>query len=222
MNEATANNTGLKRTIVPILLALLALMAGVLSWTRFSSPPAPSSATQTRLKQATLLPQLRQLPAFSLSDHQGRPFDNQSLSGQWTLLSFGYTHCPDICPTTLAMFTQLHAYLQERQVSLPYRIGFVSVDPERDSLERLAEYVAYFDPTFLGITGDAQALEKLTKPLGILYRKVETPDSAMGYVMDHSASIVLIDPDGRYHAIFSPPHDALAMAQDIITISNTY
>ncbi|PUB88358.1 MAG: hypothetical protein DBP01_12095, partial [gamma proteobacterium symbiont of Ctena orbiculata] len=138
----------------------------------------------------------------------------------FSFMSFGYTYCPDICPTTMSLFAEMHNRIQAQKSTKPYQVTFVSVDPERDSLERLSEYVTYFDPSFVGATGPEEALQALTKPLGILYRRVETEDSAMGYVMDHSASIILVDPQGRFHAYFSPPHDAEKMANDFIAISS--
>ncbi|MCU7931654.1 MAG: SCO family protein [Candidatus Thiodiazotropha sp. (ex Codakia rugifera)] len=202
------------------LLIALALTAGLLAWYYLTAPPVDTQPEPLKTQQALLLPELRPLKPFSLSDHQGSQFDNQSLLGQWTFLSFGYTYCPDICPTTMSLFSEMHDQLQTQKAAHPYQITFVSVDPERDTLERLSEYVAYFNPSFIGATGPEAALQQLTKPLGILYERVETEDSAMGYVMDHSASILLVDPQGRFHAYFSPPHDAEKMANDFIAISN--
>ncbi|MEN8213404.1 MAG: SCO family protein [Pseudomonadota bacterium] len=205
-----------------LLTGALALAAGAVLWLQLSGPAAPppvDSGMKTR--SATVLPQLKTLPHFSLTDQHGRPFTNENLQGRWTFLSFGYTHCPDICPTTLAMLTAMEKQLQASAGSIPYQIVFVSIDPERDTQQRLAEYIAYFNPEFLGVTGDDSALQRLTQPLGILYAKVTTEKSAMEYVMDHSASIILVDPQGRYHALFSPPHEAVSMAQDFITITTT-
>lgn len=181
--------------------------------------PDPGKPTPIQTSAATLLPELRPLAPFSLRDQQGRTYDNRRLQGHWTLLSFGYTHCPDTCPTTLATLAQLKQLLQQMGMQTPLEIGFVSVDPERDTPQRLQEYVGYFDPAFLGISGAPAAIEALTQPLGIHYRKVITEESAMGYVVDHSASLVLLDPQGRYHALFSPPHEAAIMARDILMIS---
>ncbi|MGD8587748.1 MAG: SCO family protein, partial [Chromatiales bacterium] len=185
-------------------------------------PPIMHTPPDITTKEATLLPQLKPLPPFSLEDQQGKVFDNQRLLGHWTFLDFGYTHCPDICPTTLALLADLDARLRSIKQKTPYEIAFVSLDPERDSRQRLAEYVGYFDPSFLAVRGEGQALRQLTKPLGILYEKVPTPNSAMAYVMDHSASIALIDPQGRYYALFSPPHDAASMAEDFKLIIQNY
>lgn len=205
-----------------ILTGLLVLAVGVVVWLQLQQPAAKPAISQIETRSATLLPQLRVLPPFSLRDQHGRPFTNQTLQDRWTFISFGYTHCPDICPTTLAMLTSMEKQLQASAGTSDYQIAFVSVDPERDTQQRLAEYIDFFNPAFLGVTGDDSELQRLTRPLGILYAKVITEKSAMGYVMDHSASIVLIDPQGRYHALFSSPHDPDDMAQDFMTITKNY
>ncbi|MES9942967.1 MAG: SCO family protein [Candidatus Thiodiazotropha sp. 6PLUC1] len=201
------------------LIAVIALVGGVMAWVYLNRAEPVSSPLMVATKQATLLPELKSLNSFSLTDHNGKKFDNQSLLGHWTFMSFGYTYCPDICPTTMSLFSEMNDLIKSKEAPAPHQITFVSVDPERDSLERLSEYVTYFNPEFLGATGPEPSLQKLTKPLGILYERVETEDSAMGYVMDHSASIILVGPQGRLHAYFTPPHDAEMMATDFLAIS---
>jgi protein SCO1 len=209
-----------KKTKVGLALIAVTMMAvGVLAYRSLQTPPPKPKPPVTQA--ATLLPELRPLPSFDLLDQQGAHYDNQRLLGHWTLLSFGYTHCPDICPTTLDTLAQMKQQLQQNGMQAPLEIGFVTVDPQRDTPRRLADYVAYFDADFLGITGTAAGIGELTTPLGILSRKVVTEGSAMDYVMDHSASLVLLDPQGRYYALFSPPHDATIMAQDILAISQS-
>jgi protein SCO1 len=201
-----------------VFIVIVAALAGTaLSWFLFN--PMRTANANIAVKQATVLRELRPLPPFVLTDQHGKRFDNTRLQGKWTLLSFGYTNCPDICPTDLAMLAQVDDRLSKASSMPPYQIGFVSVDPARDTPDRLAQYVTYFDPTFLGVTGSEAALRTLTRPLGIIYAKVETKDSAIGYVMDHSASIVLLDPKGRYRALFSPPHHAKYMAHDVLAIA---
>ncbi len=214
------DNTG--KYFVFIISALSALILGVIVWLNYATPLSSHQPAKTETRQATVLPQLKELQPFTLMDQAGKSFDNQRLLGRWTFISFGYTHCPDICPTTMALLTDMHQQLQSLTASPSYQVAFVSIDPERDTQHRLAEYVNYFDPSFIGITGSDPELKGLTQPLGILYAKVETEMSAMGYVMDHSASIVLVDPQGRYHALFSPPHDAGVMADDFVRISENY
>ncbi|MES9862284.1 MAG: SCO family protein [Candidatus Thiodiazotropha sp. LLP2] len=201
------------------LIGLVALIGGVMAWAYLNKSEPVGAPPMVSTKQATLLPELKSLNSFSLTYHNGEKFDNQSLLGHWTFMSFGYTYCPDICPTTMSLFSEMSDLLKSRQIPAPYEVTFVSVDPERDSLKRLSEYVTYFNPDFLGATGPEPALQKLAKPLGILYQRVETEDSAMGYVMDHSASIILVGPQGRLHAYFTPPHDAEMMATDFLAIS---
>jgi protein SCO1 len=201
------------------LIAVTMIVAGMVGYRLLQTAPAKSKPPLTQA--ATLLPELRPLPPFSLVDQRGHDYDNQRQLGHWTLLSFGYTHCPDICPTTLAMLAQMKQQLQHDGMQVPLEIGFVTIDPARDTPQRLADYVSYFDPAFLGITGTPDRIKALTAPLGILSHKVVTEDSAMDYVMDHSASLVLLDPQGRYYALFSPPHDATIMAQDILAISQS-
>ena len=205
--------------ISPILAAVIWLLAFSLLFLYLYLKLEPQTDKPIQTRSATLLPELRPLAPFSLLDQKGETYDNNRLLGHWTLLSFGYTHCPDICPTTLSELAQMKQRLNELNIAAPYEIGFVSVDPERDTLERLAEYVAYFDPDFFGVTGQTEALNDLTQPLGIMYRKVMAEGSAMDYVMDHSASLILIDPQGRYRALFSPPHDPAMMAEDILALS---
>ena len=209
----TSHRKALNNAIVltPFAIAVIS------SWLLFNSD-STQAPKQITTQQATLLPVLKSLAPFSLTDHTEQTFDNSRLLGQWTLLSFGYTHCPDICPTTLAMLDEVDNSLKQQHAEFAYQMGFVSVDPNRDTTARLADYVTYFNPDFLGITGDEPSLQKLTQPLGILYKKVETEKSAMGYVMDHSASIILVDPQGRYRALFSPPHDPAIMAEDILAL----
>jgi protein SCO1/2 len=222
MNDSTMKENNTPRlTIIPVIilfsLPVLFIIWYFISMTRISVTVEQPVKTQ----QAMVMPEFRPLKPFSLTNHKGETFDNQSLLGHWTFMSFGYTYCPDICPTTMTLFAEMHSRIQAKNSIEPYEITFVSVDPERDSLDRLSKYVTYFDPSFIGATGPEEALQELTKPLGILYKRVETKDSAMDYVMDHSASIILVDPQGRYHAYFSPPHDAEKMANDFITLSST-
>ncbi len=201
------------------LLAVPALIGGLLATLYFYFPNAIGRSQDPVTVESDRVSEPRQLNAFSLTDHLGRPYDNQRLQGHWTFMSFGYTSCPDICPTTLTIMSAVSNRVRAQKHHAPFQVVFVSIDPERDTLERLAEYVTYFDPEFLGVTGTEAELQPLTHPLGILYQRVETQDSAMVYVMDHTASIILIDPQGRFFAYFLHPHDAEAITRDFLTIS---
>jgi protein SCO1/2 len=181
------------------------------------SPPKPP-----QLQQGTLLPWAKPIADFHLSDHNGRPFTLDKLNGRWTFAFFGYTHCPDVCPTSMAMLAQVQRKLEQvaELEKLP-QVVFISVDPERDTPELLARFVPYFHPSFTGVTGDADQIMALTRQLGILYGKAETGD-ADDYLVDHSAAIILFDPDGRFHALFNVPHDPGLIANDFIALKQYY
>ncbi len=138
------------------------------------------------------------------------------------LAFFGYTHCPDVCPTALSMLAQVMKKLEKDSTldTLP-QVIFISVDPERDTPELLKKFVPYFHPDFIGVTGDPQQLLLLTRQLGIMYGKAPG-DDADDYLVDHSASIILFDPDGNFLALFGMPHDPNLIAQEFVAIKNYY
>lgn len=198
------------------LVALAAMAAGIWLSIRIDAAGTPPA-----LQSGTLLIPPKALPEFTLQDQNGQPLDRQRLQGQWTLVFFGYTHCPDICPDTLAVLNMtmkaLPAPLRQRT-----RVLFVSVDPQRDTREQLRSYVAYFNPDFIGATGELQQLDTLTRALGILYVH-NAPDENGNYGVDHSGAVLLFDPDVRWRAVFSKmPHEPEKMAADLVAISNRY
>jgi protein SCO1/2 len=125
---------------------------------------------------------------------------------------FGFTHCPDVCPTTLAMLAQVEKKLAEAPTAAAPQVVLVSVDPERDTPEKLAQYVKYFSPSFTGVTGPVAAIDEFTRTLGIPVARTPLPNG--DYTVDHSAAILLFDPDGAMHALFSGPHSADLIAAD--------
>ena len=173
-----------------------ALAAGVLLALRMQTPAEPQTAL--------VLPAPNPVPEFSLVDQHGNPADRSVFEGQWDLVFFGFTHCPDICPTTLQVLSTAKAALEEQGQSPLPRIVLVSVDPARDTPEIMGEYVDYFGDGNLGITGTLEEISKLTAGLGIYFEK----QSADGdnYVVDHSAAVLVIDADGGFHALFTGPH----------------
>ena len=184
-----------RNILVAIGLAAV-LAAGIFLGLRTQAPAEP--------KYALVLPAPNPVPEFSLVDQHGNPADQTVFEGQWDLVFFGFTHCPDICPTTLQVLSTAKTALEERGQSPLPRIVLVSVDPERDTPEIMSQYVDYFGDDNLGITGSLEEVRKLTSGLGIYFEK----QSADGddYVVDHSAAVLVIDPDGGFHALFSGPH----------------
>ncbi|MFT6985744.1 MAG: protein SCO1/2 [Psychromonas sp.] len=141
------------------------------------------------------------LPPFSFVMSANGKFDNQDLLNKWTLFFIGYTYCPDICPTTLADLDRVYAKLTRP----PYnniQIVFVSVDPNRDKAAHLAEYVNYFNPHFKGVTSTHKQLFPFAQNLGLVYSIVDQGVDNQYYLIDHSASLVLINPLGEHHATF--------------------
>lgn len=167
------------------------------------------------LQAATWLgDQAKTLPAFQLTDHDGQSFTEQSLNGQWDLLFFGYTHCPDICPDTLQVLANVTKQIEDPAVRQQLRVTFVTIDPERDDLARMKSYVEYFNPAFHSARGDMEQLRKLTGALGI-YHTIEKSEDGSRYEVAHSGVLTLIDPQGRFSALFSTPHDGTRIAHDL-------
>ena len=162
------------------------------------------------VKAATVLPESKPLPEFSLQI-AGGSFTQQDLTGHWTFLFFGYTHCPDVCPTALSLMRDVRSRLPA-SVAAP-KVVFVSVDAARDSVELLNRYVPAFDPEFVGVTGSDEALAPLVKTLGVFYQRHEKEDPR-NYTVDHSAAMYLISPQGGLKAVFMPPIPAERMAAD--------
>ncbi len=180
----------------------VAIAAGIGAAFWIRTPPLELTA-------GTALPERRKIEPFELVDQQGRPFNARSLEGRWTLLFTGFTNCPDICPTTLATM----AALDGRLGAAAPRFLFVSVDPERDTPERIAAYLGHFDPDLVGATGSRDAIESFTRGLGLA--QVRNPGVGDEYTVDHSAAFVLIDPRARLAGYFRAPHDIDALAADL-------
>ena len=198
-----------------VIIIILATVAGILSARFFLQ----RTVLQDELA-ATRFPVAREVQPFELVDHNNVVFDNAALEQHWSFLFFGYTYCPDVCPTTLSVLNSIAQRLQD--VDADIRFVMVTVDPERDTPERLAEFVTYFNGDFLGVTGTDQGLEQLTRQLGILYERVQPEPGSEAYLMDHTAAVFLFDPDGRYHAVFSPPLSAETITGDFRKMLQAY
>jgi protein SCO1/2 len=180
--------------------------AAALIWSP-KGPPGPALAT------GSLLAPSRELADFSLIDHRGRSFGPANLRGHWSLMFFGYTNCPDFCPTTLAMLAALEKQLRTANV-VPPQVIFVSVDAQRDTPAQLAKYVPYFDPEFIGLTAaDQPAIESLAKKWGVAVMIQPAKDG--NYTVDHSGAIFVIDPSGKLTAILSGPFTLDALQSDL-------
>lgn len=167
------------------------------------------------LASGTALETPRRIGAFRLADHRGREFTPESLRGHWSLVFAGFTHCPDACPTTLMMLNSMEERLRADGGAI--QVVFLSVDPARDTAERLAGYVGHFNPRFVAVTGARAEIDALCRDLGIAY--VQNPGAGGDYSVDHSAALVLIDPQARVAGYFTPPYDIGALAADLASIN---
>ena len=191
--------------------ALAVMLAGV--WLAEVYLEHDSRAVLLPNPVVTLFPDPKPLTAFTLTDHQNRVFDLASLKGKWSFLFFGFTHCPDVCPTTLAVLAHARSNIaRNKAYSEAVQFVFVSVDPNRDTAGKLKQYVDYFDTTFLGVTGDNAQIGNLAGQLGAAYQVAITPGME-NYPVYHTTAVFLLDPGARYHAIFTPPLDAEAISR---------
>jgi protein SCO1/2 len=192
-------------------VALLAVLAG--AWLADIDRAYDSRATLLPDQVMTLFSDPKPLTAFALTDDGNRVFDLKSLNGKWSFLFFGFTHCPDVCPTTLAVLAHARDNIARSTVGAEnVQFVFVSVDPNRDTAGKLRQYVDYFDATFVGVTGDNAQIASLAGQLGAPYRVAITP-GVENYPVYHSTAVFLVDPRARYHAVFTPPLDAEAISR---------
>jgi protein SCO1/2 len=164
-----------------------------------------SDALSNKTKYMSWFPLPRKLSDFTISKHTGDTFTNTDLQGKWTLAFVGYTFCPDICPVTLAEINNVYPQLKAAEESTPLQIWFLSVDPKRDTVDRLNEYINYFNSDFVAATGPHEQLFPLVRSMGMMYSMSESTDNP-NYLVDHSASIVVINPDGNVVGRFKPKH----------------
>ena len=197
-----------------VLVAFLSATAGFAFWKITQARKAAPNAS------LIVLPEPRVIADFDLIDQASQSFSLEDLRGNWSLIFFGFTHCPDVCPTALYELQQVKiALAQEIETGqkIP-QIVFASVDPERDTPEKLQAYLSHFDNSFVGVTGKHEQLLPLTRQVGIAYRIEEHESGAMQYSVDHSTGILLTDPSGRLHGVFPAPHDAADIAADLLAV----
>jgi protein SCO1 len=167
-----------------------------------------------QLTSGTWFPQPQPIEDFALTDEAGRPFTRHDLQGRPTLVFFGFTHCPDVCPTTLAKLARI-----VKAAAVPgLRVLLVSVDPARDRPEQLRQYVHAFDAQFKGATGDEAQIERLAHEFGVAVARVDLGGG--DYTVDHSATVFLLDAEARRVAVFTPPFEIQPFAADLRAVSD--
>ncbi len=191
--------TGVQKTVI-VILAVIALILGVLVAKVLR--PAPLDREMLSQSGIFLFDSPRSVPEFDMVSAAGEPWTRDTLTGQWDLLFFGYTFCPDICPTTMAELRQLMNNLPP-ETAERLQVTMVSVDPHRDTPEQLSNYLGYFKAGFNGATGDPAELASLARALSIAY--IEPDTSEPNYLVDHSGQVVIIDPEGNYVGFLRAP-----------------
>lgn len=208
----TRHNSG--RVLPTAVILLAAFAAGLGLWLGNQYFGRAETTTQA----LTRYPNPRALADFRLERSDGKPLTAADFKGQWNLVFFGFTHCPDICPGTLGVLKQVRAALTQAGAADRVHIHFISVDPQRDKPEVLGRYAGFYDPGFIAATGSDEELTRLTRSMGQLYTRT-TPDASGNYSVDHSASIVLVDPQGQLAGLFRPPLDAAAIGSDLLALT---
>lgn len=170
--------------------------------------------------QGSILSPARKISVPALIQDNGQSFSENDLAGHWSLLFFGYMNCPDICPVTMGVTAQAKKLAENRNKIFPH-VYFISVDPQRDKIETLGEYVKYFDKDFIGVTGKEELIKALTLQMSVVYMKMQpTNVGNENYVVDHSSALLLLNPEGKLIAFMNPPHEAESILNDFETVVN--
>ncbi len=191
-------------TPVFVLVAVIAVIAGV--WLGQETNHEP--VLKPPVIQGAIYPQAKVLNDFEITNHLSQRLTKDDFKNHWSLFFVGYTHCPDICPTTMAVMTQVSEYMREQEMPPP-QIVFLSIDPKRDTVQLLKQYVEYFDKDFVGLTGTEAQVQALSIQLNAVYRKAPGSSGKMtedDYLMDHSSALMLLNPDGNLQSILTAPH----------------
>lgn len=212
--------SGVKKTVY-ILVALIALVLG-LTFNKFVNKP---SLTPEQLSQmgTVIFETPRSVEFKGLDDHNGKSFTSERFKDGWTLVYFGYTFCPDICPITLSQLNKLDTKLKENTPELAKKVRYVmvTVDPRRDTVEKLKGYVPHFNPGFVGVTGDIKSTYDLTVQMNIPFTPVTDPEDEF-YLVDHGANLAVINPRGDYHGFIRPPLEPEKLVRVMTAIDELY
>jgi protein SCO1/2 len=207
----------MNKKILAILIIAIAAGIGLSVSLSLFTPKTVPIAIKPNLVAITLIDTPRALPAFSLLSANGT-ITAENLKGSWTLVFIGFTYCPDVCPTTLAELANAQAIWAASKLPNKPKLLFLSIDPERDSPDKIAEYAAFFSKETISATAPEPQLSEFTRNLGLVYMKVPQGDT---YTMDHSAILVLLNPNAEFAGIIRPPFNPKAIAQDLITLSKS-
>lgn len=205
------------RYTVLALGAVCALFAGVFISAQMSKPHKidPSKF------HGTVLSQPREISAFNLEGIDDKPFNNQSLNGQWTMVFFGFTNCGYLCPTTMAELGKFYKILEKNDVKTLPNVVMVSIDPARDSKAKLSTFVKAFNSHFYGARGTKEHVQAMTRELGVVYAKIalngKLDDET--YDIEHTGTVLLFNPQGQLSAFFTSPQNASLLVEDFTQLT---
>ncbi|WP_240725271.1 SCO family protein [Mangrovimicrobium sediminis] len=201
MPHTDTQTRNIRLTVAGVLLFILVV---IFSFVHRMQQPRIMTTGEMKANGFYLLDTPRNFGEVQLVDHRGEPFTRAQLEGHWTFVFFGFTHCPDVCPTTMAFLNTLMQSLEGTEGE-DTRVVMVTVDPARDTVEQLAQYVPFFNEDFIGVTGEFPDIYRFATALNAPFRKV--PGQGEDYQVEHSANVVLINPKGDYHGFFRAPLD---------------
>lgn len=236
MSAPEKNTFAGKKTYIA-LVAVISLFIGSSVFLNTLDSPRKSAQKTEKQSQADLVEFLKEQNAFlfpqpiEITDvpfinEEGQTVGKTQNLGKWSFLFFGYTFCPDVCPTTLAVMQQTWVQLSP-DMQAQTQVALVSVDIERDTPDQLKTYMDYFDPSFTAFTGNPSSLRSFAAQLNAVYAKVERKnkegeiDKTLGYLMDHSANIAILDPNGNYYGFIKPPFSPKKMLAIVTAIESS-
>lgn len=241
MSAPEENTFAGKKTYI-LLVAVISVFLGISVFLASVGSPGKSAGAnkqktdQQQLKEelkqelkdqgAYLFPQPINITDVPFINEEGQTVGKTQNLGKWSFLFFGYTFCPDVCPTTLAVMQQMWVQLSP-EMQAQTQVALVSVDTERDTPEQLKTYMDYFDPSFTAFTSKPASLRSFAAQLNAVYAKVERKnkqgelDEELGYLMDHSANIAILDPNGNYYGFIKPPFSPKKMLSIVTVIQNS-
>lgn len=194
------------RITVALCLAFVAVVLGMLLYSVLRTPVL--SDEQLRQEGVFILPRPREIADIQLVTDGGEPFTVEDLQGRWSFIFFGFTNCPDICPTSMSVLAQAERRLMDEtpEAAAGFQGILVTVDPERDDLDTLGTYVEAFSPRFIGVGGERDDIAAFATQVNVAFARM--PGDAAGYQVDHTANIVIVNPRGHYHGFAKMPHQA--------------
>lgn len=208
------NSKGIRLTVSAVLVFITLILA---LFIHGISRPQVMSKQDLRTNGTFLFDSARSINDFSLIDNHGQAFNKTDLKGRWTLIFFGFTYCPDVCPTTLALLKRFYESKLSEEQRNNLQIILVTVDPARDTVEKLNPYIEYFSEDFKALTGEFLDIHRFATQLNIPFSKV--PGGGENYTVEHSGNVAILNPQGHYVGFFRPPLDAAKMARHVESLT---